>query len=139
MKIERLDNKHRIKPKGFTLIEVMVALVITGLVLAGLFSTIQSQIDRRFGVQERYLGQISSWNRLLEQYQVVQEWTPRGERLGEQNGDTEILGRDWYWQLEVQETFGENFFRYEVQTFKEASRSGRNAGMLVAFFVAENQ
>lgn len=124
--------------RGFTLIEVMVALVIMGLVLGGLYTELQSQVDLRYRIQERYLGQTTSWNRLLDQYQIVQGWTPRGDPLGEKNGSSELLSRDWYWQLEVQETFGEDFYRYEVQAFTESSREGPSAGSLVAFFVADD-
>lgn len=122
--------------QGFTLIEVIVALVILGLVLGGLYSEIQSQIDRRFQLQERYFAQTVAWNRLLAQYQIIQRWSPPGNRLGAKNGDADMNGREWYWELEVQETLGEDFYRYEVQSYpdKEASQS---TGSLAAYFVAE--
>lgn len=125
-----------LKTKGFTLIEVVVALVILGLVLGGLYSEIQSQIDRRYQLQERYLGQTAAWNRLLEQYQLIEKWTPAGDSLGEKNGDTRIYGRDWYWELDVQETLGEDFYRYEVKTYSSKD-SNTSAASLAAYFVAE--
>jgi len=122
---------------GFTLIEVIVALVILGLVLGGLYSEIQSQIDRRYHLQERYLGQTAAWNRLLEQYQLIEKWTPPGTGLGEKNGDTKIYGRDWYWTLDVQETLGEDFYRYEVKTYSAKDSSRNSTASLAAYFVAE--
>ena len=122
---------------GFTLIEVLVALVILGLVLGGLFSQIQAQIDLRYQVQQRYLGQTVAWNRLLEQYQIIQKWTPRGEKLGANKGKMPIYGKDWYWQIAVQETLGEDFYRYEVEAFTDNERAGPSAGSLAAYFVAE--
>ena len=126
------------KGRGFTLIEVLVALVVMGLVLGGLYIELQSQVDLRYRIQERYIGQTVSWNRLIEQYQIVNEWTPRGDALGEKNGSDEVLSREWFWQLEVQETFGEDFYRYEVETFQESAREGPSSGSLVAFFIAED-
>ena len=136
MKI-RLLNFRRGSVTGFTLIEVLVALVILGLVLGGLYSEIQSQVDRRYQLQERYLGQTAAWNRLLEQYRLIQKWVPNGETLGEKNGDTYIYGRDWYWSLNVQETLGEDFYRYEVKTYPTVERSQVSVASLAAYFVAE--
>lgn len=123
--------------QGFTLLEVLVALVVLGLVMGGLFSEIQSQVDTRYKLQQRYLGQTAAWNRLLEQYQVIQKWTPRGETLGESTGDMQVLGRDWYWQMQVQETFGEDFYRYEVEARSKADEKSNSDGSLVAYFIAE--
>ena len=123
--------------KAFTLIEVLVALVILGLVLGGLYSEIQSQIDRRFQLQERYIGQTAAWNRLMEQYQIIERWSPPGSREGSRQGDTELFERDWYWQLSVQETLGEDFYRYEVKTYTQTERSGNSVASLAAYFVAE--
>lgn len=121
---------------GFTLIEVVVALVILGLVLGGLYSEIQSQVDRRYYLQERYVGQTAAWNRLLEQYQLIERWTPSSETFGDKNGDVKVYGRDWYWELDVQETLGEDFFRYEVKTYPDRD-SKQSSASLAAYFVAE--
>ena len=123
--------------RGFTLLEVLVALVVLGLVLGGLYSEIQSQIDRRYQLQERYFGQTAAWNRLLEQYQIIQKWTPTGQRLGAKNGNVRIYGRDWYWDLTVQETLGEDFYRYEVKTYPNRGRAKNSTASLAAYFVAE--
>lgn len=128
-----LCEKHR----GFTLIEVIVALVILGLVMGGLYSEIQSQIDRRYQMQERYFAQTVAWNRLLSQYQILQRWAPRSARAGNKSGEAEMNGRDWYWEMEVQETLGEDFYRYEVKSFPTQDKSTQSTGSLAAYFVAE--
>lgn len=123
---------------GFTLLETLVALVIVGLVLGGLYQAVSSQVDARGRLNERFLGQTTSWNRLLEQYQVVQGWTPRGNQLGERSGQVEQYGRDWYWSLTTEATFGDSFYRYEVQTFDEPiDQDSVSIVSLVAFFVVQ--
>jgi len=124
--------------QGFTLFEVIVALVILGLVLGGLFGEVQTQVDMRYRVQERYVAQTVSWNRLLNQYQLLQNWNPpRRNEMAEASGDSEVMGRNWQWELEVQETFGEDFFRYQVDTYGSNDNSNQTAGSLVAYFIAE--
>ncbi len=121
---------------GFTLLEVLVALVILGIVLTGLFVGIQSQVDNRYRLQQRYLAQSVAWNRLLEQYQIIEKWAPRSDALGERVGETEVLGQQLYWRLDVRETFGENFYRYETQVYQKPTGEDA-AGSLVAYLVVE--
>jgi len=124
--------------KGFTLLEVLVALVILSLVLGGLFTEIQSQVDMRYQLQQRYMAQTTSWNRLLQQYQLLEGWMPsRSNEDSESSGDIQVQGVDWYWQMNVQETFGEDFYRYEVLSYRNEDRSGNSAGSLAAYFIAE--
>ena len=124
--------------KGFTLLEVLVALVILGLVLGGLFTEIQSQVDMRYQLQQRYMAQTVSWNRLMQQYQLLEEWMPaRTNDDGESSGEMQIQGIDWYWQMSVQETFGEDFYRYQVETFSNEDLAGNSDGSLAAYFIAE--
>jgi len=130
----RMKKRPGWNMSGFTLIEVLVALVIMGLVLGGLYTAIQAQIDLRYKLQQRYVGQTASWNRLLQQYQIIQEWVPRGDTLGDKSGQSEVLGGDFYWELSVQETLGEDFYRYEVQAYSDPDAP--SAGSLVVYFVA---
>ena len=123
---------------GFTLIETLVALVIMGLVLGGLYSAVSQQADERLRLNDRFMGQTAAWNRLLDQYQLIEGWTPRGNQLGQRTGNTELYGRTWYWSLDTQTTFGDNFFRYEVTTFDEPPRENTQSIVsLVAFYIVE--
>lgn len=132
-----LMSLHFLK-KGFTLLEVLVALVILGLVLGGLFTEIQSQVDMRYQLQQRYMAQTVSWNRLLQQYQLLEEWVPsRSNEDSESSGEMQVQGVDWYWQMNVQETFGEDFYRYQVDSYRNEERSGNSEGSLAAYFIAE--
>ena len=122
--------------KGFTLIEVVVALVIMGLVLGAIYRTIHAQVDLRYRLQQRYFAQTVAWNRLLKQYQALQKWAPAGQAADKQ-GETKIYGRDWYWEMDVKETFGEDFYRYEVKSYTDPGRPQPSVDALVAYFVAE--
>ncbi len=124
--------------RGFTLIEVLVALTILGLALGGLYSSVSQQTDQRLRLSNRFMGQTAAWNRLLDQYQLIEGWVPRGNQLGQRTGNTELYGRTWYWELEVEETLGDNFFRYEVTTFEEQPREDTQSVVsLIAFYIVE--
>ena len=49
--------------RGFTLIEVLVALTILGLALGGLYSSVSQQTDQRLRLSNRFMGQTAAWNR----------------------------------------------------------------------------
>ena len=126
---------HKRVSRGFTLMEVIVALVIVAMVLGGLIGLINSQVDARYEMRQRFLGQTVAWNRLLEQYRQIQGWNSRSSSTVETKGDNELYGRTWYWELDVQETFGEDFYRYEVKTFDNSNRKLPSEASLVAYFV----
>lgn len=136
-------NNRRLKYSGFTLLEVMIALIVAALLLGGVYRTMSQQALERLKMNERFLGQTAAWNRLMEQYQVVQRWVPRGNELGRRNGKNELQGRDWYWELDAESTLGDNFFRYEVKVYAQkddGSRPGDDApsvASLVAFYIIE--
>ena len=124
--------------RGFTLLEVLVALIVMSLLLGGMYRVVEQQVDERIRINDRFLGQTAAWNRLLDQYQLVEGWVPRGNRLGQRRGTAELYGATWYWTLDTQQTFGDNFFRYEVLTFTDPNtEEAPSVASLVAFYIVE--
>ena len=109
-----------------------------GVALGGLYRAASVQADSRLHLNNRFMGQTAAWNRLLDQYQLIEGWVPRGNQLGQRTGDTELYGRTWYWELDTQQTFGDNFFRYEVMAFGEQPRGDTQPVVsLVAFYIVQ--
>lgn len=90
------------RAKGFTLIEVMAALMIFALGALAALVVATEQIASTSYLEERYFAQIVASNRLAE-VQVGApdaDWPPRHEETGE----AEMVGRQWYWDQQVLET-----------------------------------
>ena len=103
--------------KGFTLIEVAVALAILSLVLGGALSVVSQYSDERLRLRERTFATQVSWNRLMERYQFAHNWIPAAERSSLQGkGFDEQYGQEWRWQVNIEEAMGQDLFRYEVQS-----------------------
>ena len=64
----------RAKAKGFTLIEVAVALVILSWVLGSAIFMVQQYADERLRLRERFFSSSVAWNRLMERYQDLGEF-----------------------------------------------------------------
>lgn len=96
--------------RGFTLLEVLVALVVLALALLALTRTAASQVDNFVTLRERTLA---GWLA-----QTVLAETRLGNPLpnpGHSNGQRRFAGRDWRWELDVQTTQAPTIRRLDVR------------------------
>ena len=84
---------------GFTLLEVLVALAVTALAIAGLWKTLSQGIVVAQGLPERSAARWVAHNRIVLR-QAAGEWpAPRAYR-----GSAEMGGREWHWEEQVSAT-----------------------------------
>lgn len=127
---------NRRPAQGFTLLECLVALLIVALVVGGSMFQVSQYAQERMALGERFAAHSLAWNRLMDQYQVVQGWQQENAGMTENSGTATEFGRDWRWELESTSTIAENFYRYEVRVYP-AGEGERLSSLLVAYFIAE--
>jgi len=95
--------------RGFTLIEVMVALAIVALALTAMASSMHTMIDSANTMRERTYASWIAQNRIAELRLsgVVPE-------VGTNDGELEYGGTQWAWRTVVSETGVESFMRIDV-------------------------
>lgn len=133
--------KSRAKTRGFTLIEVLIALTISGLLIGFAVSQVGQIASERIALQERLAADTVAWNKLMEQYQLIEGWAGNTVDASESSGSIETLGRSWDWGLEAEATLGENFYRYQVEVFAEddsGTASDTNSALLAAYFIVSD-
>lgn len=110
------------RARGFTLIEVLVALAVVALALLALTRAATVQVRSFDGLQERTLAGWVAANTLAET-----RLTDAFPSTGRSEGRTRLGDRDWRWTREVQSTPNPGIRRVEVRVFaadaKEPSAS----------------
>lgn len=96
--------------RGFTLIEVMVAMAIAALGLAAVAASISQMVDAGAAMQQRTYASWIAQNKIAELRlaNVVPD-------VSESSGDTDYANREWTWRATVSETGVESLFRVDVQ------------------------
>jgi general secretion pathway protein I len=102
----RNPDKHS---GGFTLIEVMVAMVIAVLALVGVLAAVSQMVDAGIAMRERTYASWIGQNKITELRlaNVVPD-------VSESSGEVEYAGIDWAWTATISETGVENLFRVDV-------------------------
>jgi general secretion pathway protein I len=96
--------------RGFTLLEVMIALAIVALAVGALLGTVTSSASNVIYLKDKTLAQWVALNRLTE-IRIAQQMPDKGHRTG----NTEMAGMKWQWDEEVIELPVKGMFRVEVR------------------------
>jgi general secretion pathway protein I len=97
------------RSRGFTLIEVLVALAIVAIGMAALMTALTSSANTTVYMRDKTLAEWVA----LNQIETVRLAFKRPEK-GESDGDAEMAGRKWKWHQEVMETEVKGIMRVDV-------------------------
>ena len=108
----------RFRPaRGFTLLEVLIALAVVALALAALGRAGAQAIAAQQALEERTLALWVADNALAE---IRLQGAPGG---GRRQGQARLGERDWYWDALIQPTPGGELLRIDLAVHAEATRS----------------
>ena len=108
--------------RGFTLVEVVVALFILSLALSSAIYAVHQYADERVRMRDRFLANQVAWNRLVDRYQHSKGWAPARDRSQLKTKGTEEQGiQEWRWSMDIEKATGEDLYRYSVTVGVEDS------------------
>lgn len=100
---------RRARSTGFTLIEVMVALVIVSLALTGVAASMGQMIDTANTMRDRTFASWIAQNQIAEM-----RLSGTIPEVGESSGEVDYANTVWSWTANVSETGVENLLKVDV-------------------------
>ncbi len=123
------------RQRGFTLVEVMVALAVVAIALPALMVALYQQVDSTAYLRDKTLAQMVASNK-LEELRILSRASESLLR-GQDSGVAAMAGRDWYWWLDSQPTQVDNFYRVEIDVAAQEEQREQPLFTLVAFLSAD--
>lgn len=102
--------------RGFTLLEVLVALLVVAIAVAALARAGSQALDGQFQAEQRTLALWVADNLLAEL-----RLDPPGQ-TGRRQGISRMGERDWHWDALIQPTPGEDMLRVDVAVYSDPRR-----------------
>ncbi|MBX3709949.1 MAG: type II secretion system minor pseudopilin GspI [Gammaproteobacteria bacterium] len=121
--IRCLNHANLIKNKqiGLTLIEVLIALAIISIAMTAVIKSASQNINATGYLQNKTLA-------MLVGQQVINETRVGLLKIGNSSGNqkltTKMLGQEWYWQLEAEETPNKHIKKITVKVFADENEEG---------------
>jgi general secretion pathway protein I len=111
------------RARGFTLIEVLVALAIVAIGMAAVMGTLTSSADTVSYLRDKTLAQWVGLNQIAN-LRLSGQMTPTGNS----DGDTDYAGRSWHWRQEVTATEVAGVVRIDVKVRPKEVQGGDDNG-----------
>ena len=96
-----LMNKNNALQQGFTLIEVLVAMVIMAVAVPALMQSISTQTSHLVYVKEKSMAQWVATNQFItmDLTRLITGKLP----IGKDSGEVEMAGQNWSWESNTKE------------------------------------
>jgi general secretion pathway protein I len=111
------------RARGFTLLEVLVAMVVLALSLGAVIQTAGDYTLNQAYLRDRTFAEWVARNQLattLLEGQLQRRWPSIGQQKGEvefPESSSDIGGREWRWVMQVTQTPEEDLRRLDIEVF----------------------
>lgn len=101
---------------GFTLLEILVALAIVAISLTALSGSISTVTSNNATIQQKT---VALWiaEDVINEHRINHQWPP----VGRHTGTRELLGSQWQWSLQIEQTSTQDMFKATVSVANSAN------------------
>lgn len=107
------------RARGFTLVEVLVAVAVLAIALGAVISAMARQADNAGYLKQKTLALWVAHNRLSEV-----QLDPQAPATGRSDGKSEMSGVEWKWRMEVKATEDDRLRRVDIEVAGPAQKTG---------------
>ena len=122
-------GSERPRHGGFTLVEVLAALVIVSLGMLGVINAVSQTASSGAYLRDKTIAHWVAMNRLTE---VRLE--PQQPGIGKSTDEVEMAGRRWRWNMEVTQTAVESMRRIDVAVAPEDAPKDSSLATVTGFY-----
>ena len=112
-----MNCSSRTGSRGFTLLEVLIALTIIALSLGALISTTGSQASSAGYLKQKTIAHWIAMNEFTR-LQIENAFPGKGDA----DGSTVMAGTEWYWTRTIKETEDEDSRQVEFMIYQDEDR-----------------
>ncbi len=102
--------------RGFTLIEVTVALLVLAIALSAIIKAVSDNISNASYLRDKTIAHWVAMNKVTELH--VSDVLPA---TGSTTGEMEMAGREWFWKTEITATEDDYVHKLNVEVKTERS------------------
>jgi general secretion pathway protein I len=126
-----------VRARGFTLVEVMVALAVVAIALPAVMMALYQQTDDTAYLRDKSMAHMVAANKLAEIRLVIA--STRNLSASKDSGLAQMADRDWHWWVETKTTEVEKFYRVEITVASEEEQREQPLYTLNAFMSGDLQ
>lgn len=113
------------RTRGFTLIEVLIALAFLALAMSAIIATVGVSIRNAGELQDKTFAHWVAMNEL-----TTLRLAPVWPAIGTQKGNAEMAGQKWDWQAVVSSTQDPDLLRVDIDVSNALSPGTASAGLV---------
>jgi len=118
--------RRTLREKGFTLLEILVALAIISIVMLATLHGSSSAVRNSGYLKLRTLAHWVAMNKAAELH-LSRQWIPTEKS----EGDTVMAGNEWHWEIIGQNTEDPDLRRADIAVREKNGASGPLASLVV--------
>lgn len=122
-------RSHHREQRGFTLIEVVVALIVVSLGMLAVIETVGGTARNSSYLRDKTVAHWVAMNKLTEVRLL-----PNAPSLDKSSDEVEMAGREWRWTMEVKQTPVESMRRIDISVRPAEAPEKSSMAMVTGFY-----